>query len=94
MNFQLFALKEALTEPPIRDIFYNLHNNLNETYTRITNKSYHDLNGEAKVDTRRKGLLWVTGTKRPLRLCELEKVVGLKNTDISLPNHRIAQTFQ
>ena len=36
-------------------------------------------------------LRWISGSKRPLRLEELEEAVALSSTDSSLPTHRIAR---
>lgn len=90
VKFQMYDIREALTEDAIRTTLQNLPKDLSETYARIVKKVNESEGGRQKIEMMSRILRWVSCARRPLRINELEEAVGLQKTDTYLHTDRVA----
>ncbi|KAF2117265.1 hypothetical protein BDV96DRAFT_571800 [Lophiotrema nucula] len=90
VKFQLFDLREALTEAAIDDTLRALPMGLDQTYAKIIKRIYNGPGGKLKIETMMDVFRWVLCARRPLRIEELEEAVALRPTDTNLHVERIA----
>jgi hypothetical protein len=90
VKFQIYDIRESITESALRATIRNLPRDLAETYARIIHNVGQSFGGQGKIALMAKVCQWICCARRPLLLTELEEAVGLEETDTHVHYERMA----